>query len=143
MSATIFNQLLVCAVTIAMQLFLLESTKLISFDTVISVYFIFVFTTTAFIYCSLSETVTTDLLSIGDNFYDFAWYLLPVQQQRFFLLPIQRAYREFHFGGLGLIDCSLKNFLSVKSPLSSIQSCIEITKSSYSCVCCVLCLICR
>lgn len=115
MSATLFNQLLMCALAIAMQLFLLESTKLISFDTMISIYFIFVFTTTAFIYCYLSEIVTTGLLRIGDNFYHFAWYLLPVQQQQLFLMPIQRAYREFYFSGFGLIDCSLKNFLSVKS----------------------------
>lgn len=57
---------------------------------------------------------TTDLLEIGDIFYNSAWYRLPIKEQRLLALPIQRSQREFRLSGLGFLDCSLAVYSSVK-----------------------------
>lgn len=120
MSAVIFYQLLVCALINAFQLFLLESSDLFSFDIIAALHMICMHSIMAYIYCYLAESVTENLHSIGVIFYEFGWYLLPVNEQKLFVLPIQRAHREFYFSGFGLIDCTLKNFLSVNIFLASI-----------------------
>lgn len=113
MSATLFYQLLICASIIAFNLFVLESYNLLSFESLASIYVVATYSILTFIYCYLSDTVTTNLYNIGDTFFGFCWYLLPVPQQKLFILPIQRSQQLYHLNGLGLVDCSLRNFLSV------------------------------
>lgn len=67
----------------------------------------------AYIYCYLSETVSSSLAEIGDIFYQVAWYRLPAKQQKPFVLPIRRAQKEFRMNGLGVVSCSLRVFASV------------------------------
>lgn len=113
MSAVLVYQLLMCATVTAVELFLLESNDLISFENIVTLYILATHLTLSCIYCHLSELVTMDLLRIGDVFFDFAWYEIPVKYQKLFILPIQRSHIEFRFNGLGLIDCTLQNFLLV------------------------------
>lgn len=67
----------------------------------------------ACISCVFSEVITHDLCTIADIFYGYAWYRLPVKQQKLFILPIQRANKALRLTGLGLVDCSLRVFASV------------------------------
>lgn len=108
----LFYQLLVCAVIIAFNLFGLETATLDMhtflaaaelIDTVILTY----------IYCYLSEQITSDLVDIGDIFYGSDWYGMPVKFQKLVALPILRSQREIQLSGLELIDCTLTIYLSV------------------------------
>lgn len=67
-----------------------------------------------YILCFLSENVTNTLEAIGDIFYNSAWYRLPPKQQELFIVPIQRAQINFRLSGIGIVECSLKVFLSVR-----------------------------
>lgn len=113
MSAPLFYQLLMCASIIAFNLFVLESNNIFSFDGIVASYEVLCYGTLTFIYCYLSDAITSNLYDIGDSFFGCAWYILPIQQQKMFIVPIQRSQRRFHLTGLALADCSLKNFLSV------------------------------
>lgn len=66
-----------------------------------------------FLYFYLADWLTTDLLDIGDIFYESVWYQLPAQQQKLLGLPIQRAQRVMRLTGLGLFECSLPVFAGV------------------------------
>lgn len=71
------------------------------------------------IYCRLSENVTTDLFASGDLFYESPWYQLPPKLQMIYILPLQRPQREFRLTGLGILECSLRNFVSVRRRIVS------------------------
>lgn len=124
MSATLFYQLLICASIIGFNLFALESYDLISFESLASFYVVATYATLTYLYCYLSDTLTTNFYNVGDTFFGCWWYAMPVRHQKLFILPIQRSQRRFHLNGLGLVDCSLKNFLSVN------LKCFEIITSS-------------
>lgn len=113
MSAILFMQLLVCAALTALNLFALETNASISYDTMVSTYIISCVIAVNFIFCHLSSQATTYLLGVNDIFYDCDWFMLPVEQQKLFILPMQRSQRGFHFNGLGLVDCTSMTFLSV------------------------------
>lgn len=66
------------------------------------------------IYCAFSENLTTNLFSTGDFFYESPWYRLPTRFQKNYIPPIQRAQCEFRLTGLGIIECSLGVFASVR-----------------------------
>lgn len=121
MSAPLFYQLLMCASIIALNLFVLSSASILSFDGIVASYEVLIYGTLTFIYCYLSDTITSNLYEIGDSFFGCAWYFLPVQQQRLFIFPIERSHRRFHLTGFSLVDCSLRNFLSVLWYFISIQ----------------------
>lgn len=111
MSGIFFVQLLWCAVEMAFLLSTLESeSTLVVWVSILAIPSVMLPT---FFYCKLSENLTTDLAVIGDAFYDCAWFNLLAKQQEFFLMPIQRAQIEFRCTGLGIVDCSLRIFLSV------------------------------
>lgn len=67
------------------------------------------------IYSRLSENVTRDLFASGDLFYDSPWYQLAPNLQKLYALPILRSQREFRLTGLGIIECSLRVFASVRA----------------------------
>lgn len=106
-SEALFCQLLMCAATMAINLFALESSGLLSLRAISPIYQLLVILTTTFIYCYLSEALTTDLLEIGDLFYGIAWYRLPISAQSLLIPAIHHSQQEFRLKGAGLIDCSL------------------------------------
>lgn len=114
MDPILFAMILTCSVALALDLFAIELAGVISVETTNAVLNINLLLILIFTYCYRSECVTTDLLEIGDNFYNSEWYRLPVKQQQLLALPIERAHSEFRFKGLGLLNCSLAVFSSVR-----------------------------
>lgn len=113
MSVGLFFQLLICAVSLAVYMMGMETSKAFGLTFFVSISGIVNNLTATYIYCLLSENVTLDLGMIGNNFYDCAWYQLPVRQQRLFAVPIQWAQLEFRMTGLGWVECSLRVFTAV------------------------------
>lgn len=115
MSATFFYQLLLCALNMAIFLVSLQSYPaiyLLSFTSWIGIISVLLPT---FVFCNLSEHLTTALYSIGDIFYNFHWYRLSQKQQKAILLNIQRSQKEFRMAGFGFVQCSLSVFASVNA----------------------------
>lgn len=110
----LFFQLLICAIIIAFDLFTMESANTSYLLLVVSFTEMASTVVPTYIYCSLSETFTYDLVEIGDTFYSSTWYKMPVKYQKLLRIPVMRSQREVRLSGLGLIDCSLNVFLSVR-----------------------------
>lgn len=115
MDEVLFNMLLACSVVVAFNLAGLDATNSFSVELLTTLYNLFCVLAMTFVYCFLSEEVTSKLSSIGHAFYASIWYEWPVQQQRLVILPILRATKSFRLNSLGLIDCSLSVFSSVCS----------------------------
>lgn len=113
MSVVLFYQLLICAAVTAFNLFALEANGFLNLNAAVSLYLMVSAIITTFLYCFLAERFTTDLLDIAMIFYGSAWYQLPSQYQRMFVLLIKRSQRETRLKCFGLIDCSLSVFSSV------------------------------
>lgn len=64
-------------------------------------------------YCYLSENVTSDLGATGDAFFHSLWYRLPIKLQKLYIIPIQQSQKEFRLTGLGIVECSLRIFITV------------------------------
>lgn len=114
MEMIIFKITLTCTIVIASSLFVLELNVFLSIEALIAFINLICVLMPMVIYCYLSEWVTSDLLEIGDIFYNSPWHQLPSKEQRLVALPIGRAQRMFRLRGVGLIDCSLAVFSSVK-----------------------------
>lgn len=115
MSALLFYQLVFCAIAAAFSLFVINMNGLLSYTTAIAIIAISTVLIPTFIYCDLSERITSDLHEMANTFYSLAWYELPFMQQKCILLSIQRAQRGVDLTGLGIITCSLATFLSVST----------------------------
>lgn len=115
MEAILFNMIFTCTVVIAFNLFVIESSDGYNFEMIIAFIDLSFMVGLTFAYFYLSEWITTDLLEIGDIFYDSPWYRLPTKHQKLLTLPIQRAGRELRLTGLGLFDCSLAVFSGVSN----------------------------
>lgn len=115
MSMVLFITILTCATNIAFDLYVIDLHDSFNFNLAIAVANMCIITGITFVYCFLSERITTELLAIAEVFYYSAWYQLPVKQQRIVMLPIARSQREFRLTCLGFIDCSLPVFSSVNS----------------------------
>lgn len=113
MSPILFPQLFICAIDIAILLIAIDS-HVFSITSAMLAVGLFNILIPLFIYCKLSENITFDLFRSGDLFFECAWYHLPIKQQHLFIVPIQRAQRGFRLMGLGIIECSLSMFLSVR-----------------------------
>lgn len=113
MSSTFFFQLLCSAINTAILLLAIDIDHLFTITTIAVMYGLVCVFVQTFFYCYLSEEVTSKLLSIGDIFYESAWYQLPVKQQQMVQFPILRSRKEFRLMGLGIINCSLWVFASV------------------------------
>lgn len=113
MKVVLFSMTLTCVIVIAANLLVFELNE--SFNQEIFVAFldmgVEIIMTFAHFY--LAEWITSDLLTIGDHFYNSAWYDLPLKHQKLLVLPIQRAQRELRLKGLGLFECSLPVFSMV------------------------------
>lgn len=109
----LFFQLLICAIIIAFDLFTMESASTSYLHLIVSFTEMASTVVPCYIYCSLSETFTFELVEIGDTFYSSLWYEMPVTYQKLMQMPVMRSQREVRLSGLGLINCSLSVFLSV------------------------------
>lgn len=110
-----FMLTLLCSITIAINLFVIEISGNIMVI-FIALANLMMTVGATFMYFHLSECITTDLLEIGDHFYNSPWYqLLSAKQQKCLMLPILRAQCEQRLQGLGIIDCSLEVFSKVSS----------------------------
>lgn len=113
MNEILFIVIVLCALVIAFNLFVLESGNFglaeanAMFD--LSSYLGLTFT-----YCFLSDAVTTDLFGIGTAFYDSPWYRLAPKQQHLLRFAIERTQWEVRLRGLRMVDCALATFSSVR-----------------------------
>lgn len=114
MDRVLFNMLLACSAIVAFNLVALDANKAINLETIMAFYNLILVLGITFVYCKLSQEVTEILLSIGDSFYASVWYEWPVQHQRILGFPIQRSARLFCLKSMGLIECSLDTFSSVR-----------------------------
>lgn len=115
MSIPVFSDLLTCALVIAFNLLLLESIDHFDLQIASSFYNMSTVVALTFIFCFLSENITSALLRVGDGVYESCWYRLPVRKQKQVTLPILRSQCVFRLEGLGLIYCSLETFVRVIS----------------------------
>lgn len=115
MSAGLFYQLLVCAAVTAFNLSIFESNPLVSLECLVSAYQMSSVIIPTFIYCYLSNIVSTNLLGVGNIFYGCNWYEWPTAQKQLLILTIRRSQRRFIFNGFELLNCSLEMFLSVNN----------------------------
>lgn len=102
--------LLCCALIIAFNLVLLASVDHIKIEVFSSLYIMSSETATNFLFCVLSEHITTSLSKISNVFYGSLWYHLPPRHQKLITLAMARSQQEFHLEGLAIISCSLETF---------------------------------
>lgn len=103
-----------CTITIAFNLFVVELNDALSFETTIAIVDLYLILGLTFAYYFLADWITSDLLMIGDVFYNSRWYRLPPKQQKLLIFPIRRAQRVLRLKSLGIVDCSLPVFASVR-----------------------------
>lgn len=104
---------IICSVVLAFSLFVIDFLGVFSYEALNAALNSMLVLMIMFTYCYLSECMTSDLVSIGDIFYNLQWYRLRVNQQKLIALPIQQAQSTYRLKGLGLFDCSLAVFSSV------------------------------
>lgn len=109
-SELLLYQLLMCAAATAIDLFALESNGIFSAHSLATAYDLIIVLAMTFMYCYLSEALSSSMYEIGGIFYGMAWYQLPAKKQVLIRLPIQQSQREFRLEGVGLVDCSLDVF---------------------------------
>lgn len=114
LGAISFYQLVTCAIDLALSLFALDHNGIFSVDAIVALYIMVSAVTPTFIFCYLAECITSDLLCVGDIFYESAWYRLPAKQQTFAILLMQCSQRRFKLNGFGIVNCSMRVFLSVR-----------------------------
>lgn len=112
-SVGLFFQLLICVLCLAVYMISFESVRVINVRVFVSIAGATSIVASTYIHCFLSELVTRNLQDIGDIFYEFPWYRLPLKQQQLFMLPILRGQEEYRMTGLGMVECSLQTFSSV------------------------------
>lgn len=110
MESVLFSMTFTCMVIIVFNLYVIELNDTLTFEIYCAFGNLAAGLALAFTYFFMSEWITSDLMQIGDHFYNSAWYQLPTKQQTLLVLPIQRAQRELRLSGLGLFDCSLEVF---------------------------------
>lgn len=114
MEGTIFNMTLNCTMIIAFNLCAIEFSGGPSIGICIAFMNMCTICSLTFSYFYLSECITTDLMAIGDAFYNSMWYdRFTSMQQKRLVLAIQRAQHQVRLTGLGLFDCSLPVFSAV------------------------------
>lgn len=129
MEVVLFVSTIVCTIVLALNLYVLESTESINIEILVALPHTALTVGVTFGYFYLSEVITSNLLDVGDFFYDSSWYRLPANRQRLLMLPIQRAQSEFRLRGLGIVDASLPVFASVRARLGKCPSLLGNSRS--------------
>lgn len=130
-----------CSITIAINLFVIEISD--NFMVLcVALIEITINVGITFVYFYFSERITTDLLAIGEHFYNSPWYRLSAKQQKLLMLPVLRAQCEQRLTGLGIIDCSMAIYSKVSYWIHPIFDqfahvwyillCLQIMRSAYS-----------
>lgn len=114
MELILFNTIFVCVVVIACNLYVIDSNNTLSYEIIVALIDASSLVGLSFLYFYFSERITTNLSEIDYVFYQSEWYRLTPKQQVRLVVPMQRAQREFRLNGLGVFDCSLPVFLSVR-----------------------------
>lgn len=114
MKVVLFSMTFTCGIVIAANLVVFELNESFNLEIFVAFLDMVVEIVMTFAHFYLAEWITSDLLSIGDHFYNSAWFCLPLKQQKLLVLPIQRAQRELRLKGLGLFECSLPVFSMVE-----------------------------
>lgn len=114
MDLFLFSMVLLITIVIATDLAAVELSDALSLEAMIAIADLALVLMADFVYSFQSDFVTLSMLEIGEIFYNSPWYRLPAAKKRLLVLPIQRAQREFRLKGLGLIDCSVVVFTSVR-----------------------------
>lgn len=113
MGLILFSMLVSSTLVIAFSLFVFELNESINLEVASAFIDVMGCLGLSFAHFYLSERITTDLLDIGDIFYNSPWYRLPKKRQKLVMMPIIRAGRVFRLTGFGLFDCSLEMFSAV------------------------------
>lgn len=66
-----------------------------------------------YLYCYVGSLTTDQFLRYGDVAYEFQWYKLPVDLQKYFPLMIANAQRPQIFTGFSIIELNLVTFTKV------------------------------
>lgn len=114
MSLILFIMLVMYAIIIALLLIALDASYAIDNEFFIKINGLNNILIPLAIYCTLSENVTVDLIATGNVFYTSCWYLLPDKLQKLYVLSISRSQKEYRLMGLGIVECSLRTFVSVR-----------------------------
>lgn len=113
MTGMLFFQLLCSVGIIALSLYAFNETSKLHAQFLVDLN-VFTFNMIfCYVYCYYSERVTERAFGIADIAYDTRWHELPPNEQKVFVLMIVRGHKEFRMTGLGIIDCSLAQFLAV------------------------------
>lgn len=72
-----------------------------------------VYCSISFVFCFLSEKITTKSLECAIIAYNATWYEMSIIDQKAIILIIMRSQKEYRITGLGLVNCSLEVFLKV------------------------------
>lgn len=114
MGLIIFTMITTCTVITAFNLFAIELLGVFGVEAMNIFSNLSLELLLLFMYCFLSESLTGDLLDVGNIFYSSEWFQLTAKEQLLLMLPMRRAQCEFRLKGLGLVDCSLNVFSSVR-----------------------------
>lgn len=113
MSAVLFLQMLFSAVQLASFISTVDETKGMTGMNNVAIVRAATVLLPTYHFCNQSDIITGRLEMVGDAFFECSWYRLSTRQQRLFLLPVQRAQKEFRMNGLGIVDSSLLIFSAV------------------------------
>lgn len=118
MSGILFNQLFSCILFLALMLFSMDQSE--TFDSSLlsthwmSLQSLISFLIIGYVYCRLSENITTKSFEIGDTVYSNSfWYEMSINERKSIIPIIRQSQREFRLKGLGIIDGSLATYLTV------------------------------
>lgn len=139
-SGIVFNVLLCCVFFLVLIFLSLDQFTTMDFNFLVILDGLFIYLFICYVYCYFSENITTKSFEIGDIVYNSLWYEMSTKEKKAIVLMIQRSQKEFRLTGLGLVDCSLGQFLSVTIGFLHIRfltktnnfQLFQIVKSSHS-----------
>lgn len=73
-----------------------------------------------FVLCNFGGEVTDQCASLGDSYYEMLWYLLPVDQQKYFILLNSNAQRPVYLDGF-VVQCTREMFKQVRNVIVILQ----------------------
>lgn len=112
-SGVLFYQLLSCILFLALSFLFLDNAKSIDSALALNLLCVAMYVVVCYIYCDLSEQITTKSLEINVIVYESLWYETTPKQREAMVLMILRAQKDFRLKGFGLVNCDLSKFLMV------------------------------
>lgn len=79
-----------------------------------------------FLNCYFGEKAANSYLDMAQHFYMMsAWYKLPIDLQRYYVLMMANAQRPTYYDGLGIAYLNIPTFGRVRQPSLHIRQTIE------------------